>query len=85
LKAIADFTRVIQFRNYPDLGPLYWTVNMFLALVASFVCFWIGGGGKTEWTIVGAASGAWVVVFGLFLLLMKKEYRSTFFSTMSGR
>jgi len=37
------------------------------------------------WTLVGSLSGAWVVVLGVFLLLMKKEYRRTFFTTMTGK
>ena len=32
-----------------------------------------------------AWSGAWVVVFAELLLLMKKEYRRTFFATMRGK
>ena len=84
VKTITDFTGVIQLRNSPDLGGLYWTVNMFLALLTSFVCVWFGGGGREEWALVLAASGAWLLVFVLFLLLMKKGYRRTFFSTQTG-
>jgi len=84
IKTITDFTGVIQFRHDGELGGLYWTVNMFLALLASVVCVWTSDGGATEWTLVGAASGAWVLTFGLFLLLMKKGYRRTFFTTRTG-
>ena len=45
----------------------------------------MAAGGVTEWTLVGAASGLWVLTFALFLLLMKKEYSRTFFSTASGK
>jgi len=83
-KTIADFTGVIQFRADAELGGLYWSVNMFLALLASFVCVWVGGGSNLEWKLVGAASGAWVITFGLILLLMKKEYRGTFYRTKTG-
>ena len=51
---------------------------MFLALLASFVCVWVGDGGRAEWLLVGAACGAFTLSFGLFLPLMKKEYRRTF-------
>ena len=34
---------------------------------------------------MGAASGAWLLTFGQFLLLTKKEYMHTFFSTRTGR
>jgi len=85
VKAITDFTGVIQFRHPGEMGGLYWTANMFLALLGSFGCVWVGGGEVTEWTLVGAASGLWVLTFALFLLLMKKEYSRTFFSTASGK
>ena len=38
-----------------------------------------------EWALVGAMGGAWGITFGLFLLLMKKEYRSTFFTARPGK
>ena len=85
VKTITDFTGVIQFRHPGEMGGLYWTLNMFLALLGSFVCVWVGGGGKTEWTVVWTASGAWVAAFGLFFLLIKKEYRRSFFSTQLGK
>jgi len=85
VKTITDFTGVVQFRNFPDLGGMYWTANMFLALAVSFVSVWVGGGGKKEFIMVAIASGAWALTFGLFLLVMKKEYRGTFFSTKSGK
>jgi len=87
------------------MGGLVWTVNMFLALLASFVSVFVysadtGEGAeltadhnstafeieeRVAWTLVGSLSGAWVVVFGVFLLLMKKEYRRTFFTTRTGK
>jgi hypothetical protein len=36
------------------------------------------------WTIVGALGGSWTVSFACFLLLMKREYWATFFSTQTG-
>jgi len=106
VKTITDFTGMIQFRGDAELGGLYWTVNMFLALLASFVSMFVyfADAGeeveliKTEHnstafeieeraalTLVGSLSGAWLVVFGVFLLLMKKEYRRTFFTTRTGK
>jgi len=106
VKTITDFTGVIQFRGDAELGGLYWTVNMFLALLASFVSvfvYYADTGEEVElittgqnstafeieervaWTLVGSLSGAWVVVFGVFLMLMKKEYRRTFFTTRTGK
>jgi len=106
VKTITDFTGVIQFRGDAELGGLYWTVNMFLALLASFASvfvYYADNGEEVElittgqnstaskieeraaWTLVGSLSGAWVVVFGVFLLLIKKEYRRTFFTTRTGK
>ena len=36
------------------------------------------------WTIVGSLSAGWLTLFLSFLLLMKRNYVSTFFSTQSG-
>jgi len=85
VKTITDFTGLIQFRGDAELGGLFWTLNIFLALLASFVCVWVGDRGRVEWMLVGAASGAFTLSFGLFLLLMKKEYRRTFFTTRTGK
>jgi len=85
VKTITDFTGVIQFRHPAEEGGLYWTANMFLALAASFACVWVGGGGRLEFTLVGAASGAWVLVFSLFLSLAKKGFRRTFVSRQRGK
>jgi len=82
---MVHFAGVIQMRHPVELGGMYWTVNMFLALVASFVSVWIGGGGETEWLLVGKLSAAWVATFGLILLMMKKEYLGTFPSTKTGK
>jgi len=91
-KTVADFTGVIQFRHPYDMGGLFWTVNMAMALLASFLSVWFyfeNGGfavtAKATWTLVGSMSGAWVITFALFLLLMKKGYRRTFFSTTTGK
>jgi len=90
-KTIIDFTGVIHFRHPYELGGLYWTGNMVLALLASFASVWIytksDGAEVTKreaWTLVSYMGGGWLTAFGLFLLLMKKEYRRTFFSTKSG-
>ena len=85
VKTITDFTGFIQSRHPGELGGLYWTANLFIAVTSSFVCVWVGGGGRAEWALVGAMSGAWVLTFGLFLLVMQKEYRGTFFSAMTGK
>ena len=91
-KTIVDFTGIVHFRHPYELGGLFWTANVVLALLASFASVWLyfenDGEAITEraaWTLVGYMSGAWIITFGLFLLLMKEGYRRTFFSTMSGK
>jgi hypothetical protein len=39
---------------------------------------------ETAWLIVGSLSGAWLFFFVIFLVLMKKKYRKTFFSFETG-
>jgi len=93
IKTITDFTGLIQFRHPGELGGLYWTVNMFLALVASVASVWVyyekgeglGMEQSTAWLLVGLLCGLWTVSFGVFFVLMKKEYRRTFISTELGK
>jgi len=96
VKTIADFTGVIHMRSPQEVGGFYWTFSMFSALIASLVSVWVyfnsdeGKGddafneGKT-WTLVGALTAGWMVCFALFLLVMKKEYRHTFFSLKTSK
>ena len=90
-KTLVDFTGVVHWRHPYDLGGLYWTVNMFLALLASLVSVWIyteSGGEvskKEVWTLVAYMVAGWLITFGLFLQLMKKGYQRTFFSTKTGK
>jgi len=92
VKTLCDFTGVIQFRHPCELGGLYWTGNTLLALIASLASVWFyfeRGGDLIDrartWTLAGSACGSWLLVFGLFLLLIKKGFRRTFFSTKLGK
>jgi len=49
------------------------------------VSVWLYGGGGIAWTLVGAASGGCIVTFGMIFLLMKKEYRGSFWDTTTGK
>ena len=88
-KTVTDFTGVIQFRHPYEVGGLYWTVSMFLVLLASFASVWIYTKNDrdkeieegTAWALVGYLGGGWLTTFGSLLLLMKKKYRGTFFTT----
>jgi len=93
VKAVVDFTGVLQFRHPGELGGLYWTMNMFTALAGSFLSVWIcfEYGGVTSiskgvaFGLVGTMSGGWLVTFGGILVLMKRKYLVTFFSTQTGK
>jgi len=92
VKTIADFTGVIHFRGPQELGGLYWTVNMILALLASLASVLVyteSGGGKVRerdaWKLVGCLGGGWLITFGLIFLVMKKKFRGTFFSTTTAK
>jgi hypothetical protein len=93
-KLAVDYAGLLQFRNPGILGGAYWTFNVFVAIAASFGIIEfsyaqvgsevIGVEKNTAWMIIGAFSGAWLVVFCAFLCLMKREYIRTFFSLQTG-
>ena len=95
VKILTDFTGVIHFRHPHELGGFYWTMNMFLALLVCFVSVYVydnendtgeeGVSQRLSWTLVGGLSGVWTITFALFLLLMKREYRGTFWSTKTSK
>jgi hypothetical protein len=113
IKTITDFTGLIQTRGSGELGGIYWTGNMILALASAFLAakiFFlsvgrgervgeetseagldssgIGEAGLEEnrvFTWLGSATGLWLFLFGVFLKLMIKKYRKTFFSRETGK
>jgi hypothetical protein len=95
VKVITDYTGIVQFRASGELGGAYWTLNTLLTLAAPFaairICFsnatqveGILFGRDTVTTVVGFLVGTWSIFFGIFLKLMKKEYRKTFFTFETG-
>jgi hypothetical protein len=94
IKAITDFTGVVQFRGAGEMGGAAWTCSQVTALVTSLVATHVYLSSKeasTEtisksfvWTIVGGLSIGFVLSFASSFVLMKKSYRSTFFSTQTG-
>jgi hypothetical protein len=96
-KVVTDATGLIQFRHPYQLGGAYWTGNMLIAVASSFAALYIYFEGlksndgdaaiseQSAWGLMLLLSGAWAVNFGLFLLVMKKKYRKTFFSTKLGK
>ena len=91
-KVIVDFTGLVHLRHSGELGGIYWTVDMIISMilpVAATTIYYADTSGKpmeekTVWWIIGSLIGIWLVVFGLFLSLMKKEYRNSFFSFETG-
>jgi hypothetical protein len=96
IKAITDFTGVVQFRAPGEMGGAAWTFSQGSALVTSFVAthMYLSSGDATSdgevmsdsrvWTIVGALSGSQIFFFACFLLLMKQELVTTFISFETG-
>jgi hypothetical protein len=95
-KLVCDYTGVLQFRGGGELGGLYYSVNTLTALLTPIIGTTlyvgsrgedeVGGGGEERdlWSLVLLLGAAWLAVFFIFVLLMKKEYRHTFWSTMTG-
>jgi len=91
-KVVTDYTGVVQFRASGELGGAYWTLNMLLAIAATFASVHIhfesdvdeAMSEGTAWLAASLLGGAWVAVFLAFLVLMKKKYRATFFSFQTG-
>jgi len=93
VKVISDYTGVVQFRASSELGGVYWTLSMLLAIAMTFASVHIhfesdvdeAISERTAWLTVSLLGGAWLAVFLGFLVLMKKKYRATFFSLQTGQ
>ena len=90
VKVITDFTGIVQFRHAGELGGTYWTMNIFLSVLASFgsIEIYIADRDPEEASemrvIAWSMFVAWLALFGVFMLLMKHEYRKTFWSRQTG-
>jgi len=93
-KLVMDFTGMVQGRHPGELGGIYFTMNMVLAVVGSLVSMYVyldqtspedlATTPAKAWTGMGCLCVLWFVSFCLFLMLMKKGYKHTFFSTQTG-
>ena len=106
VKVVTDYSCLLQFRHPQEIGGIYFTMNIGMALLVSFACviiysetncddskdmdaakcdsnkmFTVGEIGS----VVGGMGAVWLLVGGMFLLLMKREYRGSFFSMETGR
>jgi hypothetical protein len=95
-KVIVDFTGNVHFRGSAELGGLYWSFNMIVAVMSPFLVvklYFTNAAAKhievvvsekAAWLIVGLLCSTWLTSSLCFLKLMKKKYRKTFFSAESG-
>ena len=65
---------------------------MFGGVLGGFLSVWfflVRGEGEVEervaWGTMGLLGGAWAMMFGVFMSLVKKGYKKTFFSTQTGK
>jgi hypothetical protein len=94
IKAVSDYTGIIQFRGPAEMGGAYWSVNMIIAIASPFaaVAFYFANPAPDDvkltveaaLRIVCSLSGAWLFSLVLFFALIKKEYRRTFWSLETG-
>jgi hypothetical protein len=94
MKTIVDHTGLVQFRAPAELGGIYWSFNMLVAVVSPLAATklyydTIKAGEaaleeKIAWSLTTSLCTAWLLVFVLFLKLMKKKYRKTFFGFETG-
>jgi hypothetical protein len=91
----APQTGIIQFRHPIELGGIYYSFNLCVSVVFSFMAIDVFYkhtkvndrliSENTAWLVMGLVCATWVVSFLFILLLMKNKYRSTFFSLKTGK
>jgi len=94
-KILCDYSGILHLRNAPEMGGVYWSANIVLAMAASYGATILYFERTPEdkvvvyehnaWLGLGVLTGFWIALFGLFLSLMKKGYRKSFFDTTTGK
>ncbi|GMI35292.1 hypothetical protein TeGR_g2861 [Tetraparma gracilis] len=94
-KVVASFTGCLILRLPGEVGGIYFTLDMAVALVTPLVAVQMYLREVPEedraldeaaaWAGAGALMGAWFSSFSLLLLLMKPEYRWGFVSLQTGK
>jgi hypothetical protein len=94
IKTIADFTGIVQFRGAAEMGGIYWSANMLMAIPASYtgMVIYYHATDSTELameersakTFFFLLSGAYVCSFAVFFWCIKKKFRKTFYSLETG-
>ena len=98
VKFLTDFTGLIHFRHPGELGGAYWAFNLCLSVSICFGSVWIyllneeessdfSGAIKSgeAWPLVGSVGCVWGAIFVVFFLLIKRNYRETFYSLKKGK
>jgi len=92
-KILADYSGVLQLRHPGEIGGLYFSFNIvieFLSRGGAFAVYANMRGEENKLVLplvglcVGGCAGLWQVTFAVMLLFMKRKYRKSFFSTMTG-
>jgi hypothetical protein len=93
VKLLVDFSACVHFRNPVDFGGGYWLFNAVMSQVSCFASlvlydlYYVSDAkidGSFLYGIVGALGLVWLLSFGTFLLIIKREYCRTFVSLQSG-
>jgi len=91
-KIIGDWTGIVHLRHPSELGGMYFTLSLIIALGSSFAGIFIYYEEVTEvgeqaisrveaFNFLFLLVGAWTVTSATFLAKMKREYRNSFWST----
>jgi hypothetical protein len=92
VKTLTDFTGIVQFRAAGELGGVMWLWSMFMALVAPWAAvpvYFERNEGRIldrsgAYRLLAILTASWIILFAVFIKLMRKRYRSTFWSTETG-
>lgn len=91
LKVVTDFTAIMQFRHPQELGGMYWTFNIFVAISSSVAAMELYLNSLKDndekddelssavRMIVFGLAGAWAMLFVASLFAMQPGYARTFF------
>ena len=89
---VVDFTGCLQFRNPLELSAAYFLFNQFTTFSSVFFAVRVYSDYElstlsTEflWKCSRSLLAAWLVFYALLMSKLKKEYRYTFYSTVTGK
>ena len=92
-KVLTDFSASICLRHPSLMGGLYWSINLILGHILTFVAVYLyialyTGDNSIRpsllWTLAALLEGFFFFSFAVFLRTIDKAYISTFFTTTTG-